>query len=141
MTMTIQTQQVRLERAFETLKNQGITAVLVLSGAVGLLDDEVDGYRQAAKEAGTPGFWVGAHVGVARAGGAYWDADTGQLRLRGGDAPVSRIWFSYPAERADIADALEAALEANAFYTSRFCYNPTADIRFVRLHLREENGS
>lgn len=144
MTVTTDTQQARLARAFETLKNQNITPILVLTGSTGVIEDDLNDYQQIARAVCAPDSWVGAHVGAAERGGANWHL--GRLLFRGSGTFVEQIWFSFPRGREDIARALLDALEANAFYASWLRYNadgeavgPGTDADSVRLVLKEED--
>lgn len=146
MTTITDTQRARLERAFETLKNQGITPILILTGSTGVIEENLADYKDLARAVCTPGSWVGAHVGAREHRGAYWDTDTGRLLFRYDDSPVQEIWFSFPLGREDVARALLDALEAHAFYASWFRYDangeivgPGTDADCVRLVLKEEN--
>jgi hypothetical protein len=135
MTTTIDTQQARLMRAFETLKNQHITPLLILSGSTGVIEEDLADYTGLALAAGTPGSWVGAHVGVREHRGAYWDESTDRYRYRHDDSPVRGMWFSYPRGREDIACVLRDALEDQAFHTHWLGTSAAS----VRLVLKEED--
>jgi hypothetical protein len=143
--MTTDTPRARLERAFEALKKQNITPLLMLAGSTGIIEDNMADYRDLAQAAGTPGSWVGAHVGAREHRGAYWGDRGDQLLFRYDDSPVMEVWFSFPLGREDIAQALLAALEAQAFYASWFLYDgdgqiigPGTDVACVRLVLKED---
>jgi hypothetical protein len=134
VTTTTDTQQARLMRAFETLKNRNITPLLILSGSTGVVEENLADYTELARAAGTPDSWAGAHVGAREHRGAYWDETTDRYRYRYDDSPVEEVWFSFPWRREDIARALLDALEAQAFYTSW----PGTVADCVRLVLKEE---
>lgn len=145
MTTVTDTQRARLERAFETLKKQHITPILILSGSTGVIEENLADYTETARAACTPDSWVGAHVGTREHRGACWD-DSGRLVFRYDDSPVEQIWFSFPIARRDIAEALQTALEQNAFYTSHLSYDESGDtigpgtvFDSVRLVLKEED--
>lgn len=86
--------RVRLGRAFEALKEQGTTPILVLTGTDGDISNDTEYYTQVAEAAGTPHRWVGAHVGAEEHHGAYWD-DAGELRYRHDDSLVVIIWWRF----------------------------------------------
>lgn len=147
----IDTPRERLERAFETLKKQGITPILIKAGAPQIREETLADYRRAAYAACTPDSWVGAHAGVVENGGAYWDERTGQLmaRHRIGDRngyPVTRLTFSFPLNQPAVPKALIDALEEQAFYSTWRSTDedgrdlgPGTDADCVILHLIEED--
>jgi hypothetical protein len=144
--MTRSTQQERLERAFETLKNQGIEPILVLAGASGVTEWDLKDYTDRAAAVGRRDSWAGAHAGIAddRNAGAHWV--DGALYSKTTGWPIEQLWFSFPLERYDIAVALRKALEDQAFYVSHFEYNadgepvgPGTEADRVRLVLKEED--
>lgn len=145
MTTVDVTQRQRLERAFETLKNQGITPILVLTGSTGVIEEDLADYTNLALAAGTPQSWVGAHAGSEETTyGAHW-VDGGLSHCATGH-PVPQLWFSFPRGRGDIADALLDAFEQQAFYASWLSYNADGEVigvgtdaDCVRLVLKEED--
>lgn len=146
MTTVTLTQQERLERAFESLKNRNITPILKLTGSTGVIEWNLTELTEIARAAGTPDSWVGAHAGNEETSGAHWV--DGGLYHRATGHPVHELWFSFPLGREDIARALRDALEAHAFYTSWFRYNadgepvgPGTDADCVRLVLKEDDDA
>lgn len=105
----------RLERAFETLKKQDLTPILILVGSTGVGDWDRKVYAELAQAAGTPGRYVADSVGTEELGGGYWD-EHGRLRYRYDDAPVPTLYFQFTT--ADIGKKLVEALEDQAVYAA-----------------------
>lgn len=106
------TQRERLERAFETLKKQHITPILVLTGSTGVRERDLAYYQDLATAAGTSLRWVGEHIGCDEYGGGFWSED-GRLHYRYSGTPVTQLlfWFS----SIGCAWALVEALQAEGF--------------------------
>lgn len=96
----------RLERVFETLKKQGVTPILKLTGATGVRQWH-DYLQQQLTAGGDPSSWVAAAPGSDEEGGTYWDLQ-GRLRYRCDDALVTDLffWFPQPASAQALTDAL-----------------------------------
>jgi hypothetical protein len=109
MAETIRT---RLERVFETLQKQRITAILDLNGSTGVDDWDRLHYEQIAQATGTRGRWVAATIGHEDERGGYWD-QRGRLRYTLDQACVGRLPFRHSTE--DCAQALLDALSAERF--------------------------
>jgi hypothetical protein len=99
----------RLMRAFETLKKQHITPILVLTGSRGVFDWDVDHYVDLARAAGTPGSYIAASPGDEESGGVYWNL-AGELHHSGYGAPVPALWWQFTT--LPCAEALQQALQA-----------------------------
>ncbi len=108
------TQRQRVARAFETLTDQGITPILILTGSTGIIEENLDDYHQAAKAAGTPQSWVGSHPGSQEFGGTFWD-EQGRLCFSRNPRRVPALHFSFPHEHPRLAEALMRALETAGF--------------------------
>lgn len=134
MIVTTDTHRARLERAFETLKINQITPILVLTGSTGVRKWNHEYYQDLATAAGTPTAWVGAHAGYEDLGGAYWD-ETGRLRYRYSQRLAANLWFWHSSPRC--AHTLVTALAQQGLPVSwtRPDGQPGTTADSVRLHL------